>query len=78
MVYVTTNECCSGPKAFTHYFRSKSRKMVADTKQCLSFESTNAFRQEYNFDDITKDVFGDDFSYGNSSLMDAGGFVENY
>ena len=52
--------------------------MVADAKQCFSFENTNAFWQEYNFDDITKDVFGDDFSYGNNSLMDAGGFVKNY
>ena len=52
--------------------------MVANAKQCLSFENTNALWQEYTFNDITKDVFGDDFSYGNSSLMDAGGFVKNY
>ena len=52
--------------------------MVADAKQCFSFENTNAFWQEYTFDDITKDVVGDDFSYGNNSLMDAGGFVKNY
>ena len=55
-----------------------SREMVTDAKQCLSFENTNAFWQEYAFDDITKDVFGDDFSYGNSSFMDAGEFVKNY
>ena len=55
-----------------------SGEMVANAKQCLSFENTNALWQEYTFNDITKDVFGDDFSYGNSSLMDAGGFVKNY
>ena len=62
-------------QSFLRNISEARREMVVDTNQCLSFENTNAFRQEYTFGVITNDVSGDDFSYDNSSLMDAGAFV---
>lgn len=41
----------------------------------LSFENINEFRQEYTFGDITNDAFGDELSYCNNSLKDAGEYA---
>ena len=56
-------------QSFLRIISEARREMDVDTNQCLSFENTNAFWQEYTFGDITNDVFDDDFSYSNSSLM---------
>ena len=59
-------------QSFLHIISEVRREMIVDTNQCLSFENTNAFQQKYTFGNITNDVFGDEFGYGNSSLMNAG------